>query len=287
MNTDITSRAMLARLSITQWSARKHDKEITAEVCRTHQASADAGRYNKLLVAAESIKAVQSAASAARLTHYKYTLPWRDDGARILPSAAWFDYSKDMREAQDHFWQAVNALVGAYPALVQQAQLRLNGMFRPEDYPPADQIRSRYTWDMSVDPIPAADDFRVQLSDAEVDRIRREIGARTESAVSEAMRDAWQRLYDAVSHIVSRLSDSDAVFRDSLIGNVRDLCGLLPKLNLTGDANLEAARQDVERRLAGLNPQDLRDDKRHRAEVADQARQIQSAMAAYMGGGVS
>lgn len=284
MNTDIQSRAMLARLSITQWSARKHDKAVSERVRSEYSAASDAGRYNKVLVASEALKAVQSAAGAARLAHYRFTLPWRDDGARILPSAAYLDYTSELRKLEAEYWAAVDQLVSAYPDLVAQARIRLNGMFCEDDYPAPHKIRSHYTWETSVDPLPSADDFRVSLSDDETARIQKEITDRTQAAVSQGMRDAWQRLYDAVSHMADRLSDADAIFRDSLVGNVRDLCSLLPKLNLTGDAHLERMRQDVEARLAGCEPQDLRDNKRHRADVAQKAREIQSAMAAFMGG---
>ena len=284
MNADIQSRAMLARLSISQWSGRKHDKTVTAHVQADYGASADAGRYNKLLVAADALKRVQSAGNAARITHYRFTLPWRDDGARILPSAAYLDYTSELRKCETDFWRAVDDLVAAYPALVDAARARLNGMFNEADYPAPSELRARYTWATGIDPMPDADDFRVGLSDDEVSRIRQDITDRTQAAVSQAMRDAWDRLYTAVSHMAGRLSDSDAVFRDSLIGNVRDSCALLPKLNLTDDPELERMRQAVESRLAGADPQDLRDDQRHRADVAQQARDIQAAMGAYMGG---
>ena len=39
----LTDKAMLARLSITQWTARKLDKRVTEEVRVHHGASADAG----------------------------------------------------------------------------------------------------------------------------------------------------------------------------------------------------------------------------------------------------
>lgn len=283
MNTDIQSRAMLARLSITQWSGRKHDKAVSARVQAEYQAAPDSGRYNKLLVASDALKRVQSAASAARITHYRFTLPWRDDGARILPSAAYLDYTTELRACETEYWRAVDDLVNAYPALVDDARLRLNGMFNESDYPNPGKLRAHYTWATGIDPMPTADDFRVGLSADEVSRIRQDITDRTQAAVSQAMRDAWDRLYQAVSHMADRLSDADAVFRDSLVGNVRELCALLPKLNLTDDPELERMRRAVESRLAGANPQDLRDDPRTRATVAQQARDIQSAMAAFMG----
>jgi hypothetical protein len=41
----LSSRAMLCSLSISTWSARKHDPEASEEIAQRHGAQADAGRY--------------------------------------------------------------------------------------------------------------------------------------------------------------------------------------------------------------------------------------------------
>jgi hypothetical protein len=45
----LSSRAMLCSLSISMWSARKHDPEASQEIAQRHGAQADAGRYHKAL----------------------------------------------------------------------------------------------------------------------------------------------------------------------------------------------------------------------------------------------
>ena len=85
-NNVLSTRAMLSGLTIRQWTARKLDKRVTAEVAATHGTDSHVGRYNKSLVAKESLAAIVAAANAARALHYARTLPWLDDGARILPA---------------------------------------------------------------------------------------------------------------------------------------------------------------------------------------------------------
>jgi hypothetical protein len=46
----LSSRAMLCSLSISMWSARKHDPEASQEIAQRHGAQADAGRYDKVLL---------------------------------------------------------------------------------------------------------------------------------------------------------------------------------------------------------------------------------------------
>jgi hypothetical protein len=86
-----------------------------------------------------------------------------------------------------------------------------------------------------------------------------------------------------VRHVSDKLKDGDAIFRDSLIGNVRELVDLLPALNLTGDPALTSAVSEVKNKLADLDPQALRDHEVDRAAAALAADEIARKMAGYCG----
>lgn len=284
---NITTKAMLIRFSAQQWSARKLDRKATKEVADKHNTTTDAGRYNKNLLAGfdAPLVAIAKTVNAARTYHYENTLPWSDDGgARILPSAHYLDYCANMRAHRAKFDAAVNAFCEQYPQLKESARVTLNGLFNPSEYPDTEAIRRKFGFDFSVMPLPDAGDFRVTLSDDEVARVRADIEDRANKAIADAMRDLWQRLYECVQAMRDKLSTQDAVFRDSLVQNLRDLCALLPKLNLTNDSTLDELRTQAERDLCDFEPQTLRNDMHARQLVADKAAQMMSIMSAYMGG---
>ena len=104
----LSQKAVLASLSISQWSARKPDKRATEEIHARNHADPHAGRYNKLLIAKEGLQKVQHAAGEARTFHYAMTQPWLDDGARLLPSALFIDYANRIRDLKAEF-EAVGA----------------------------------------------------------------------------------------------------------------------------------------------------------------------------------
>src|SRR5215475_7553907 len=83
----LSSRAMLCSLSISQWSASKHDRQASEEIAAHHGAQPDVGRYNKLLIPREKLAEVRKIAGEARREHYFMTLPWDDSGFRVLPAA--------------------------------------------------------------------------------------------------------------------------------------------------------------------------------------------------------
>ncbi len=199
------------------------------------------------------------------------------------------DHTEKMRELSNRFTPAVDALAHEFGNLVEQAKVRLGGLFRSEDYPAPDELRFKFSFDTKVMPLPDAGDFRVTLGDEEKERTKRQITATVEASLQIASRDLWQRLYEAVSHLADRLQaykvTGDGVehpFRDSVITNLVKLVDVLPKLNVTGDPELERLADQVRASLL-VDPQELRKSESVRTETAKAANRIATTMAAYMG----
>jgi hypothetical protein len=254
-------------------------------VARDYLTPEVAGRYNKVLIAEEAIRTIGRVANDARTYHYANTLPWNDSGDRILPAANYLPYTARMQEYRIDFERTVVEFVAAYPSLVDEARVRLNGMFRAEDYPPAAEIGNRYAFVVAVAPIPDADAVtRIEsISATAMDSIKADLESAYQERQKAANADLWQRLHDGVSHMADKLSHADAIFRDTLTGNLVELCELLPRLNMFGDPNLEAMRQEVQNRLCTVTPQTLRDNPTVRAKTAAEAEEVLKRMAGYCG----
>lgn len=263
--------AMLAALNISQWTARKYDKKVSGEVERSHNAK-DAGRFNKILVAKESLESITKIATAARTYHYKLTLPWGDNGERLLPATLFEEYTKSLQGYRVEFEARVRDFVRDYPQLKQDALQRLGSMYDAMDYPPVTDIVGRFDMRVDFSPVPVANDFRVNLNEQYVDSIKSEIEARMVDRQREAMKHCWQRVREVVSHIHERLADKDKTFRDSLIVNARELLDILPALNITNDLELARAAEEVRTLLVA--PERLRQDETLRSDVAERAAAI-------------
>ncbi len=278
----ICTRAMLVWLAISTWSARKYDRKVTDQVNREHSASSDAGRYNKMLLPgdAPTYKALVSLCSSIRDEHYTRTLAWSDQGWRLLTNAAYMDYSDWYRGRQADLSRAVDAFLSDYPNLRAAAKIRLNGMFNEADYPSTMDLRSKFSLDLSYMPVPADGDVRIELPADHVAAIEADIRDRMQSSLRTAVADSWSRLQDVTQRIADRLSDPDAIFRDSLITNARDTCSMLSKLNVTNDPDLERMRATVEHDLTRYDAKSLRDFPDQRARVASKAQRLLDQMQA-------
>lgn len=277
----LRSKAMLANLSISRWSARRTDKKITKEVTDAHGAERDTGDFRKALVDKAHLKALMTSAGVIRAFHYKMTLPWDDDGRRILPSRSYQEYTDTNRALRIADEKLRKDFIALYPSLKASAPKRLGSMYDPKDFPADWEIADKFGIKISLEPIPSAADFRVDVGDAEAKLIREQIAAENDAKFQAAMKDCYSRLHNVVSHISGTLHKEDPRIFDTLVTNARDLVKCLPALNLNDDPVLEELRQDL---LAMLpHPGQLRTSATSRKKTADAADAILAKMKGYMG----
>lgn len=295
MNAMLQSRALLARLSVSTWTARRYDRVVTNEINTAHSASADAGRYNKHLLGGTdtTLGKVIAAGGHARAVHLTQALPWTDEGWRLLPSANYFQYTDAMRAERAAFEQAVETFANDYAALREQAKTRLGTLYNEADYPDASIIRGRFAFATEFAPLPAAGDFRLALPASEVGALERSITERVEKALAEAQRDAWRRLYEIVEKIHTRVTDPQidedsptgqakrAAIRDALVTKGLETAALLERLNVADDDAFEEMRQVIVREVSTLDTEALRSDGALRVDVAQETDDILQAMAAF------
>lgn len=281
----IQTRAMLVRLSVSMWTARRYDKKVSDKAAQDFKAGDNAGRYNKMLVAQDAIAKIQKIVGEARDWHYTNTLPWQDDGQRILPAANYLKYTQAIATFRSRFDEVTREFIDSYPSLVEDAKIRLGEMYNVADYPNLGTISEKFAFDVVVSPIPSANDFRVNLNSSEIQRIQDDIEKRSNLALNAAVKDLWERVREKVAKMQERLSSTDAVFRNSLVDNMVEMVELLPRLNLTNDPELEIVRKEIESKLCSFNPQTLREDEVIRGQVAESAQEILDRMSGYCGGG--
>jgi hypothetical protein len=279
----ITERAMLAAIHISVWTAIKLDRKVSREVAEQHGAYAGAGRYSKqLLREAERLESLRSLSGQIRQYFYKITLPWSDEGYRLLPAHFYFELTTKMREFEQAFAQQVEEFLAVYPSYIEQVRPELNGLFREEDYPSTDKLRNKFGVKLEVLPIPSGNDFRVTLSEEEQARVAREIDNNVRQSLQKGTEDLWTRLKGVVAHMVERLNEPESRFHSSLVTNIGELVDLLPRLNVNQDEELNRFAGEIKDRLCGYTARELKKNEILRAATANDAVQILAEMDAVM-----
>lgn len=269
----ISSAAVLIDLSIGSWTGRKLDKKASDDVTTNAGAALGVARVNKKLLGdCPELDAVQKFAANARNTHYSMTMPWSDLGLRLCPTAQYIGrYEKVMSDLQQEFWRLVKVFLEAYEWEIQSAQLKLGALFNADEYPSAEALASKFKFRYVPIPLPDAGDWRLDIGNEAAQVLRTEYEGYYKTQLNEAMGDVWKRAHTALSKMSERLDYADhetkKVFRDSLVDNVQEIIELLGVCNMTGDATMTRAQQQLSVAMQGITPDALREDAHLRAET--------------------
>ena len=292
---NLTHDAMLVSLRIAAWSGRLYDRQASNHVAAHHDAAASAGRYNKRLLPKAAFAALTATMSACRKTHYEQSLPWDDQGSRLLTVANYERYTGLMDGLRERMVRERARFIEDYDDNIDQARLDLARLFRIEDYPSKEALQGRFGIRYRIVPVPDADHFMAKLASDDTDRVKRDIETQIEERLHDAVADLYRRLGEAVERVSDRLQEGDdgkpLVFRDSMISNIRDLVDIVPRLNIFGDDRLALLCQEVTDRLASADPDTLRPSAQFNPNVRRQVKRDADALmqqfAGYFGDGAT
>ena len=260
----IASSAMLVELSISSWTARKLDKKVSTQVDLDKQTKTRAGNYNKNLLAGTGfLDTITKYAANARAWHISQTLPWSDNGLRLLPMSNFMTYKQNLTTLETNYQALVDKFIVAYPNLVSAAAFQLGDLFNRDEYPEAEKIVSKFKFTVNYLPVPMAGDFRIDIGEEAKAELVKNCEQAYNDRLNNAMKSAWDRLHECLMRMSERLADNEKgekkIFRDSLVENAVELVDLLKHFNLTGDTNMELARNELAVAIMNHDADDLRE----------------------------
>jgi hypothetical protein len=267
----LASMAMLVELRISTWTARKRDKETTADLNTAKEADQDASSvYKYLMAGSDHLNKIEKYAAKCRAWNGTQTLPWMK-GIGLLPMENFFSYREQLGTMEANFNSLVNDFIAAYPTLVSAQAFKLGKYFDASEFPDVASLPRRFKFEFNFLPVPEKGDFRIQCEE----RVRQDLAEQYDKMFNnkmvEAMRDPWDRLHKMLARMSETLTDKEDgkrnIFRDSLVNNALELCGLLSALNVMKDPALEEARRMLEKAINGIDPEDLRKIPSARAEL--------------------
>ena len=290
---NLTHDAMLVSLRINAWSGRLYDRQASNHVAVHHDAAASAGRYNKRLLPKAAFAALTATMSACRKTHYEQSLPWDDQGSRLLTVANYERYTGLLDGLRERMVRERARFIEDYDDNIDQARLDLGKLFHIEDYPSKEALQGRFGIRYRIVPVPDTDHFMARLASDDTERVKRDIERQIEERLHEAVSDLYRRLGEAVERVSERLQEGEdgkpLVFRDSMIENIRDLVDVVPRLNIFGDDRLALLCQQVKDRIASADPDTLRPSPQFnpnaRRQVKRDADALAERFAGYFGDG--
>ena len=281
----INSASVLIELRISVWTARKKDKVASAKVARDSGASAKAGNYNKnLLAGCTELEDLKKFVGNARNEHYAMTVPWSDMGMRLIPTSAFFDYINHMTGLEQEFWRLYKLFEDAYQWRTSTAMAELGNMFDHNEYPSVDDIRRKFGWSLSKQPLPESGDFRLDIPNEQQEILKREYDEFYGAQIQSAVNDVWARLKKNLDTVLRQLSPKDELdakgnqkynkLYDSVFDTSLDLIRMMRDFNLTGDTRMTQVADQLENALYGVNTDALKNSESLRLEKQQEVKDI-------------
>ena len=196
-----------------------------------------------------------------------------------------------MAEFNDH---AKPAFIAALDAHKREARGMLGDLYDDADYPTAAALDKMIGASLHYLPLPAeAADFRIKIDAEELRRVRADAEADLKTVMGDSVRAMWRELQECVGGLVDKLqryevaADGKVIktFRDSAIEGIGKIVERVERFNFVEDDAVRDMCRQVRRKLAKLDPMELRDNLEDRVEVIEQANVMLAQMAAMMGSG--
>lgn len=280
---DTTICLVLSRSSL---GTSKKAKGVVQTVAATAvQSTPEMIALNKKLFVAPEYKAIKSRDSELREYLDKVSLPSLLKGGTYAIPIPLVEQVDDAIHAYTRERGAlVEALKAAWPRIVDEAEQALGAqLFDPRNYPAAERLNElfkvEHRWINYGTPSKLK---AIKASIWREEREKAEIDVR--NAKEQAINDVRGRALKLVSHIVERLTpetegSKKKVFRDSLVGNVREFLDIFPILNTAaGDNELAPIVERARLVLDGVDAKLLRDDDLVRQKVQEEFAAIEAKL---------
>jgi hypothetical protein len=273
------TNAILVRLSIKMPPQTKLARSASDDVEVKYHTARHRARVNKSLFSKQDIQPLQKMANKVRTMFNILSLPY-DQLNRIIPSTQYFDFVEKISELTDEFDVKRKKFLDDYHISLMRSEVELGDLFNVNDYPTPNELEGRVHLSIESDVIPPTNAFDelTGLSDEAIEELKSKAQAGQQAKVGDALKDLFHRLLTAVGRAATKLSDGDAIFRDTLIGNIEGAITAVETLNLTGNQELADLAKEAKAIVEGLSAQDLREDEILREETAESARELAAKM---------
>ena len=276
----LQSSAMILRLHISTYTGRKADKKTREEVVADKGAKSKsaASVYKSLFAGDADLDAINTFQAKARKRIADITVPWSDSGDRLVSTRNYFAVAKELSSLNTEFDDLVDVFASGYSTKISSSAFALGDLFDRSEYPPVEEIRSKFKFSYSFEPVPTHNDFRVDLQNEAIETLRSQYESVSEQRLKAAMQDVWSRVIDEATRLRDKLivpeeGSRPRIFETTFDG-FKDLIDSLDALNITRDAELDSVRVNLKNTLETVDIKSIRESDEVRNAVRNKMQSV-------------
>ena len=275
---NLSTSAVLVSVHTSVWTGVQTDEEVSDEITTAKKATPESGKFNKFLLAGDKDhRKLVNHRQTVRNWFKRRTFPWAR-GWGVLPNVDLPQFMKEFNDLDTEMTRLRDAFLAVYPQRVSDAAFKLNGMFKREDYPTADQLIHRFKLRLYTAEVPQGD-FRVSIAQDIADDLTTHFNRQAQEAIDGLL----NRQIDSLVSVMRSISETcEPTVKEAEDGSIKvtrgrlhtetllkaiQYCDTFKEFNPTGDTRLEAIRADLERVLKGKDVEELKKSDAARAYV--------------------
>lgn len=257
---------ILVKLAVARIGAERQVKGSDVDEAMGRQVDKSFVKVTKRLFDCKEYDAAVKLGDEARKEVAKYAVPapWVGKGFAMMKVEAWEPLVAALAVTREKLDTAVSTFAEVYLDRAREAQVELakNGIpWNPTEYPSLDDVRNGF----SIEWAPMAFDLPAALAGVSAkafQEAKAEAEVRFENAMERAETALLAEVKGLVDRMVERLQPGEdgkpRIFRDSLVGNLREFLDTAPFRNVTDSAELDQVVSELRRLLGNETAEALR-----------------------------
>lgn len=253
------SRALLVRYRPTVWQATARDPEAT----KAAGLEASGSYVMKRLVDKRLVNDIVAEAKSIRRDIEAATLPWSEEGERLLPAKGLDEFRALLAALSDRYDKVVDLFVADYERAVQSQRKKLGSLYNADDYPAISDVRGRFGLRVQYLPLPTGKEFdAIELPKRVRDELRRGTAQMADAAVRAAERYYMDRLKDVADKIQDQIANQKTKLRRGSYDYMKQLVDAADTMNILENRKLTKAAGLLRESVTDVDPYALRNDAR-------------------------
>ncbi len=228
-------------------------------------------RVSKILLDSVELQVIKTLDGEVRRYLYDTCLPF-ESGIQLVPLPQIETVDQKLREYAQKRRDLVEAFVGSYPRLCEQAATRLRTLYNPNDYPPVNIVRSHFAFSWRYVSFGVPGQLK-EISARIFEDEREKAGRMMAEASSEIQQVLRAALAEMVAHLRDRLADQadgkPQRVRESTVQKLRNFLDTFDFRNVTDDQELKEQVEKARQLLSGVSTDAIRNTAELRARVKD------------------
>lgn len=282
----IHERAMLCDLTMTSFTGVKTSRKDTEDLLESKAAHKGAASVVVRLIPPKALAPVNSVTTKIRSVHKYLTAPW-NESADILPTSLFLDHSTMMADGFKERDEAVDEFCRIYPSLESKARLSLGELDFGRLWVPVEQVRASFTHRVRHWPVPQGSDFRCDLDEEDLARVRAQADQDARAMWAGAMSNIKNRLVVVMQDLVEKLESYKieydeagntrvaGTFRDSIFNAAYGLMDTMRHFNnIDPDTKIDHAIEAIRGSITMYSPETLRNSQTARDRTINEAQTL-------------